>query len=372
MKIAQIVESAGGGTGRHVIDLSRGLARRGHDVTVVYSPVRAEPAFLEGLAGAGVATATAPFRRAVGVHDLAHVGALRRVLRERGPFDVVHGHSSKAGALVRLLPASVPGGRAYTPHAIRTMDPTLPRAQRAAYGTMERLLALRPGRFVAGSTHEVESLRAIGVRAGRIDLIDFAIEEAPPGTRADARARHGFGEGDLVIGFVGRLVPQKAPERAVRALATIDRADLRLALVGTGELEGPLRELAAREGVEARVSFLGFQDGQRTMPAFDALIVPSRYDSSPYVLLEAIMAGVPIIAAPIGMAEQIAGDGGAGWLVENTDGPGPWAEAIRAVCDPARLAVARQAARRLSETRSIDRMLAQMEAVYERARAAAR
>ena len=372
MRIAQIVESAGGGTGRHVIDLTGGLARRGHDVTLVYSPVRVEPQFRDGLARLDVETVTAPFRRGLGVHDLSHVRALRRILERRGPFDVVHGHSSKAGALVRLLPASVPGARAYTPHAIRMMDPTLSPIRRMFYAALERLLSMRPGTFVAGSAHEVQSLSAIGIARERIELLDFGIEPCPAASREEARRAHGLGGRGIVVGFVGRLVRQKAPERAIRALARSGRRDVTLALVGTGELEGPLRRLSAAEGVENRVLFLGFRDGQGAMFAFDALIVPSRYDSSPYVLLEAIMAGVPIVGAPIGMAEQIIGDGGAGLLVPNTDDPEPWARAIRAICDPACLEAARAAARHLRATRSLDHMVEQMEGIYERAAASAR
>ena len=369
MRIAQVVESAGGGTGRHVIDLTGGLARRGHDVTLVYSPLRVEPQFLEGLARTGAEVVSAPFRRALGVHDLSHLRALGRILARRGPFDVVHGHSSKAGALVRLLPASVPGARVYTPHAIRMMDPTLSPARRSFYAALERLLARRGGTFVAGSAHEVESLRAIGVARDRIELLDFGIAPCPSAPREEARRAHGLAGRGVVMGFVGRLVRQKAPERAIRALARSGRPDVTLALVGTGELEGELRRLSVAEGVAERVVFLGFRDGQAAMSAFDVLLVPSRYDSSPYVLLEAVMAGVPIVGAPIGMAEQIVGDAGAGLLVANTDDPEPWAHAIRAMCDPARLEAARAATRRLRATRSLDHMVEQMAGIYARASA---
>ena len=371
MKLAQVVESAGGGTGRHVLDLAGGLGRRGHDVTLVYSPLRAEPQFLDGLARAGAEVVTAPFRRGLGVHDLSHVRALRRILQERGPFDVVHGHSSKAGALVRLLPASVPGGRAYTPHAIRMLDPTLTPGRRAFYAALERVLARRPGVFIAGSGEEVECLRGIGVAEGRIELLDFGIEAVPALTHRGVRRTHGLDEDGLLIGFVGRLAPQKAPERAIRAIARAGRPDVALAMVGSGDLEPELRRLAAEEGVGDRVRFLGPLDGPAVMAAFDALIIPSRYDTIPYVLLEAIMAGVPVVGAPVGMVERIVADGGAGVLVPNTDDPEPWARALREICEPERLAAARAAARRLSSIRSLDHMIDQMEGIYERAAASA-
>jgi glycosyltransferase involved in cell wall biosynthesis len=369
VKVAQVVECSAGGTGRHVLDLTEGLAERGHDISLLYSTERMESKFrrrLERLRG--VKRYMLPFRRVIGLHDARHVSDLAALLRRIGPFDVVHGHSSKAGALVRLLPASVPGARVYSPHAVRTMDPTLSPLGRAFYSGVERLLALRSGRFVAGSAHEVEELCRIGVPRDRITLLDFGIrKEDVPLSREEARSEYGL-EGDgLLLGFVGRLDWQKAPERAIRSLARLGRPDTRLALVGDGELAEGLWRTAREEGVADRVLFLGFQDGQRIMPAFDLLIMPSRYESSPYVLLEAIMAGVPILTTPVGMAEQLVGDDGAGTLVANTDDPEPWAQAIARQAEPERLAATRRALTALQSTRSLDAMIRQIEAIYERA-----
>lgn len=366
MRIAQVVEASGGGTGRHVIDLTSGLARTGHDVTLIYSPLRIEPQFAEGLKGLDVDLHTAPFRRELGSHDLAHVRLLARILRDAGPFDVVHGHSSKAGALVRLLPGSVPGRRVYTPHAIRMLDPTLTPGRRRFYATLERMLATRPSLFVAGSAEEVGCLRGIGIADERIVLLDFGIGPGPNVTRSEARARHGLPQDASVIGFVGRLVPQKAPERAIRALGRAGRTDLHMALVGMGNLEPFLRDLAVREGVADRVRFLGPANGQAAMPAFDVLVMPSRYDTIPYVLLEAVMAGVPVVGSPVGAVERVVGEGGAGIVVPNTDDPEPWAGAIRDIFEPTRLEAARAATERLQSLHSLEHMVRQMEGIYER------
>lgn len=366
MKIVQIVEAAGGGTGRHVLDLTRGLRARQHDVTVIYSPCRAEERFVSALAEMeGVDAVPLPFRREIGLHDLRHLLQLKNLLRRLGPFDVVHGHSSKAGALIRLLPRSVPGVRTYTPHAVRTMDPMLPRAQRAFYSALERILAPRAGLIIAGSADEVSALRAIGVGDSRIELLKFGIALDPSLSREQARAAHAFAPQDTVIGFVGRLTPQKAPERAIRALGRLGRPDVRLAIVGDGQ-ESLLRAIAEEEGVRDQVVFLGPLDGQKVMPAFDVIMIPSRYDSSPYVLLEAIMAGVPIVATPIGMAEELLEGASAGRLVPNTDDPGPWCAAIQSMLDSSRLEEARTSIRQLQTVRSLDTMINQMETIYRR------
>jgi glycosyltransferase involved in cell wall biosynthesis len=368
VRIAQVVESAGGGTGRHVLDLTEGLAERGHEVTLIYSLERIEAKFkTRAEALSGVERVTLPFRRQIGLHDISHVLALASVLRRRGPFDVVHGHSSKAGAIVRLLPRSVPGARVYSPHAIRTMDPTLSTARHLFYSGVERLLSYRRGHFVAGSRHEVAELARIGAYPDRITLLDFGIDNRIPLDRRVVRTAYGLdGDGPL-LGFVGRLDWQKAPERAVRALARLDDRRVRLALVGEGDLEAELRQVAHREGIEDRVLFLGFQDGQRIMPAFDLLVMPSRYESSPYVLLEAIMANVPVLATSVGMAEQLIGDGRAGKLVPNTDNPAPWADAIALQLQSEQRRIAKTAMHELQASRSLETMIRQIEVVYDHA-----
>jgi glycosyltransferase involved in cell wall biosynthesis len=366
MKIAQVVEAAAGGTGRHILDLTRGLRSRGHEITVIYSPCRAEQKFVDGLAAIeGVRAVPLGFRRELGLHDFRHLLELKRTLTRLGPFDVIHGHSSKAGALVRLLPRSVPGVRAYTPHAVRTMDPTLSRAARLFYTLLERVLAPRSRMVLAGSVDEVAALRAIGVRTDRIELLKFGIARPDDLSRERAREAHALAPEDLVIGFVGRLTAQKAPERVVRAIARLGRRDVKLALVGDGEDE-PLRSIAADEGVAEQIAFLGALDGQQVMPAFDMIVIPSRYDSSPYVLLEAIMAGVPIVATPIGMAEELLAGEGAGRLVPNTDDPDPWCAAVESLLEPGRLDEARSSVLRLQSARSLDTMVGQMESVYGR------
>lgn len=111
-------------------------------MTAVYSPLRAESRFVDELLALPLHEIIAlDMHRAVGPWDLASYRALGRLIRDKGPFDIVHGHSSKAGALTRL--ATLPGRNPpvlYTPHAFRTMDPTLGSKGRLVYGGVERLL----------------------------------------------------------------------------------------------------------------------------------------------------------------------------------------------------------------------------------------
>ena len=98
-----VLETGGGGAGRHVVDLARGLIQRGYGVTLAYSGLRAEASFLDEIhSTADLHCIRIDMTRAVSATDLTAARAIHAYLRQFGPFRVVHGHSSKAGALSRI------------------------------------------------------------------------------------------------------------------------------------------------------------------------------------------------------------------------------------------------------------------------------
>ena len=334
MKILHIVESCGGGVARHIIDLSKKLLARGHEVTVVYSSVRAEDYFLENLKPLpGIRMYEIPMQRAVSVSDFWSWRQLVKIVASKGPFDVIHGHSSKGGALSRLLPGSIKGTRIYTPHAFRVMDPKISSSSKILYNVLENLLGRISDGVILGSDQEYEIAHKIGINQRKLFHVDFAIADAPLQNRDEVRRRLGFNEEDLLIGFVGRLVSQKAPERAIHALSSINSKFAKLVFIGEGPLMPDLRKLSQSLSVENRVVFLGQLPGMDNMPAFDVMLFPSRYESFGYVFLESAAARVPMVASPVGVAPMIVSGTESGVIVENTDNPEPWANALNTYLD---------------------------------------
>ena len=134
LRILLVVESAGGGTGRHVLDLAEGLAQRDCDVHVAYSTRRADRMFLDRRnAMSGVTFIEVPCRTAIHPSDYAAMRALRRYIRRLGPFQIIHGHSSKGGALARLAALGSASAAFYTLHGLIMMDPGLARWKRMLY-----------------------------------------------------------------------------------------------------------------------------------------------------------------------------------------------------------------------------------------------
>ena len=339
LRILQVLEPSGGGSGRHFVDLCQGLSQRGHQVTAIYSPVRAEQRFVDELFSLPLdAAIPVSMTRAPGPSDLSAWKAIHDVTRNHGPFDIIHGHSSKAGALTRLrLPGRhVP--RVYTPHAFRTMDPTLGRGGRLAFGLIEAAL----GRFVSDaiicvSKDEYAHALSLGIPEKRLTRVVNGVAPPPSGQRSVLRAQFGLPEDATVFGFIGRLSAQKAPERLVDAFAriAIQTPQAYLLMIGAGELEAGLRRQIAETGLTDRIILNASLPGAEAVQCFDALVMPSRYEAMSYVALEAAAAGLPLILTDVGGASTVLRNGENGILIGNSDDSDELAAALSTVCNPA-------------------------------------
>ncbi len=310
-----MVESAAGGVARYLADLLPLQVDDGFDVTVLYSPGRTDAAWRRAeaaLAAKGVALATLGMRREVGLWDLGDALKLRRWVRGQAPFDVVHAHSSKAGALVRMaFPGR--GAKVYTPNAFATMSTAIGPRKRAAYATFERLLSRSGGVTMLVSEDELAHARGLRLPESKLRMVPMGMAIAPTGEREAARGELGLSSEETVVGFVGRFWDQKDPTTAVRAFAAYARVGGEgvLVMVGYGDGARDVEAAAAREGIADRVRLVLDGDAPKLMPAFDALLMTSLYESFGYVLLEAAVNGVPCVATPVGIAPPLAEAGGA-------------------------------------------------------------
>ena len=329
MRILHVVEATEAGVGRHVLDLAEGLLDRGHDIHLAYSPRRADSLFQDRLLSLnGLATWTVDLRRGPHPSDVGAVRAIRKGLRVES-FDIVHGHSSKGGAVARLAALTTKVPAVYTPHAIRTMDPTASALTRYAVGWAERLLARVNGLVIAVSDTEAEHLTRLGIPRQRLRMVPNGINEIALPSRDEARCALALPRDAAVIGFVGRLATQKAPDVLVSAFARVSRSHpgALLAVVGDGVLRPRLQRTCEELGLQQRVRWLGERNGQHAMPAFDLLNLPSRYEGLSLVLLEALVAGLPIVVTERANAGSVVNPGVNG-LVVPVDDPDALAEAI--------------------------------------------
>jgi glycosyltransferase involved in cell wall biosynthesis len=175
----------------------------------------------------------------------------------------------------------------------------------------------------------------------------------------------------VVIGFVGRLVEQKAPEVLVRGFAAaLVRAPMaHLAIVGAGPLEASLRGLATSLGVAGRIRWLGERDARGVLAGFDAFALSSRKEGLPYVILEAMAAGLPVVATTSAGVEILVEPGVSGEVVPRDDAVA-FGEALAGVASDAdkRHRYGRAALARTSRF-TIDAMVNGTLAAYAEARA---
>ncbi len=161
----------------------------------------------------------------------------------------------------------------------------------------------------------------LGLGKNRVILVPNGVGAAVLTPRDEARREMGVDDDAVVIGFVGRLVEQKAPEVLVRAFATTlhSHKAARLAIVGAGPLLEPMRHLAAQLGIGRKIIWLGERDARRVLAGFDIFALSSRKEGLPYVVLEAMAAGLPVVATSSAGVEILVETGVTGAVVPPED-----------------------------------------------------
>jgi glycosyltransferase involved in cell wall biosynthesis len=318
LRILLVIESSGGGSARHVVDLAGGLLAQGHHVEVVYSPLRADAWFVRDLeALPGIVIYPLEMRRSVGLHDFLSARKLQKLIVSCAPFDIIHGHSAKAGALIRLAGIGISGRKIYTPHAFITLDPNLGAKKRFIYTVVERLLAKYADGIICVSQEEEAHAIELGISKKLLFTVENGLVPLSAGDREAARKSLGLKETDVCLGFVGRISGQKPVDRMIRAfhLLHLQYPDLVVAIVGEGPDYESVQELAHSLNISDRVRFTGAAEGIFMMSGFDVFVLPSSYEAFPYVYLEALYRGLPIITTDVGGSSAVVAEGVNGYIV---------------------------------------------------------
>jgi glycosyltransferase involved in cell wall biosynthesis len=290
-----------GGLFRHVCDLASASIDRGHRVGIVCDSASTSDAddMLEELRPrCALGLHRIPMRRAVGPWDMA---TALRVVRAVPRADILHGHGAKGGAYARLAAAAVSWSRGtrvvYTPHGgALHEDPKRPRGR--VYFAVERVLAKLTDGLVFTSEFEARAYRRlVGAPACPTRVVHNGVSERDfePLEAASAAT-------DFV--FIGELRHLKGLDLLLHALVDVDAT---AAIVGSGPDEDELRRLASRLHLHDRVTFLGRLPARDAFTRGRCLVMPSRAESLPYIVLEAAAAGVPLIASDVGGIPEIIG-----------------------------------------------------------------
>ncbi len=325
VRVVHVMEATIGGTRRHLVDLARGQARAGLEVHLAVATVRDPgfPADLEALEREGVGVARLPMVREIApVRDLAAVRALAGLLKRLRP-EIVHTHSSKGGALGRLASiATGVGARVHTPHTFAFLFSSMfGPAKRRLYRSIELLLGRATARTIAVSSSEAETfLRSGVVAAERIRVVPNGVDPARFLDAAPlALESLGLDRSRPVAAVIGLVYSGKGQDLALQCLVRPGCEALQLLIVGPGDTR-PLEALAHELGVAERVRFLGPRsDVPALLAAIDFLILPSRWEGMPYIVLEAMASARAVAATPVDGARDLVVHGATGRIAERID-----------------------------------------------------
>jgi glycosyltransferase involved in cell wall biosynthesis len=374
MRVLHVMESTIGGTRRHLVDLASGQRRRGLDVHLAVSNLR-QASFESDLArleAEGCGVLRIPMVREIApAQDAVHLAALARHLESLRP-QIVHTHSSKGGTLGRLASiATGVGARVHTPHTFAFLfDAMFPAWKRELFRDVETALAGHTLRTIAVSASEAATIGRSGVvDPARIRVVPNGPDPAPwIGAQAMSRGDLGLPEDAPVAAVLGLLNVAKGQDLALDMLAREGLERLHLVLAGEGEMREELRAKAETLGVADRVRLLGFRDDAPAIVAMaDFTLLPSRWEGMPYIALESMAAGRPVVATPVDGARDLVEHGSTGFLAREISADA-LAEAVRALLALApdqRRAMGARGRERMLARWTADRMVEGVLAVYD-------
>ncbi len=203
---------------------------------------------------------------------------------------------------------------------------------------LDRWLARGTDAYVCIASHLMEQQVPVGFRDRSVIIPQFFDIDRFVGGRADLPAIDAFSDpARPILGFVGRLEPEKGISIAIAAMRGIVDAvpGARLRIIGTGSLESDLKIQVTELGLTDHIEFVGHRtDICDQMAAMDLLLIPSYNEAFGLVVLESIAAGVPLLGSRSGAFPEILEDGKYGTLAD-PDAPDAWAEtAIDLIGDP--------------------------------------
>ena len=304
--------------------------------------------------------------------DVRALAMLVRLMRA-GRYDIVHTHTSKAGLLGRVaaVMAGVPVV-VHTPHG-HIFHGYFGRPQTAVYRCLEAAAARHTDRIITlterGAREHVEA--GVGPPELFVPIhsgVDVAAYERPTRGRAVVRRELGIADSASVLIAVGRLAPVKGHEVLLRAMVGVvrERPGVVLLLAGDGPQRGFLEELARQLGLGGSVRLLGLRaDVVDLLHASDVFCLPSHNEGMGRVVVEAMAAGVPVVASGVGGVPELIEDGRTGVLVAPADEGALCAGILRVLGNgPAAADMAVRARAEVAPRYSLAAMLDRIDSLY--------
>jgi glycosyltransferase involved in cell wall biosynthesis len=316
MNIALMVTRADpvGGAQIHVRDLAVAIRSQGHSPTVITS---GSGPFLHDLRAQQIPVIVLKHLAApiAPVRDIRALHEVQTTLRNLRP-ELLATHSSKAGILGRLAARRLRIPVVFTAHGW-SFTPGIAPLQAGLYRGIERLAAPLTDKIITVSEFDRQlALKARIAPPDRLVTVNNGIPDVPPDRRADP------GRAPVHLVMVARFEPQKDHSTLLHALSGLTHTEWELDLIGEGPLRRETEQLAATLGLGSRVRFLGQRtDVDRCLADSQISVLATNWEGFPLTVLEAMRAGLPVVASSVGGVSEAVKDGTSGFLVPRGDVP---------------------------------------------------
>lgn len=334
MKIVHITQATSGGVYTYISDLMTSLRERGCS-QALFCPE--EGPLMDKTTDNGFEVESIHAVREISPLSDLRVGFEIASAIKRHKPDLVHLHSSKAGAIGRLIFEGTPV--IYTPHGW-AFNMAVSQLKQSVYAMTEKFLSASTVRIIAISKYEYKSAIDRNIcEPEKMVLIENGInleafEPVSSLNRRQIRRHYAVKDDEILIGAVGRLTDSKNPALFIDIAKTL-KADARLRFmwVGDGELSDDMMTLAEEQGVADRIIFTGWTERVGAhMQAMDIGLHTASWEGFGLAIAEFMAAGVPVVSSSVGGTTEIIDDGITGFLCDNAD--------LNSYIDPIRLLIA--------------------------------
>ncbi|MCX7305681.1 MAG: glycosyltransferase family 4 protein [Hyphomicrobiales bacterium] len=313
LRIVHCFRSPVGGIFRHVRDLAQAQAAAGHLVGIVCDSTTGgafeERLFEEVKPSLALGVSRTPMQRHIGLGDIGAAMRAYTIIKELQP-DVLHGHGAKGGVYSRMFGSVLRVFRYRVARLYTAHGGSLHYDERTVTGKLffglERLMARFTDFTLFVSEYERATYRRkVGAPNGPGGLVYNGLREAEFERIAAAQ-----GAADFL--YVGMMRDLKGPDLFIDALAGVEKRlgrEVTAVMVGDGDQMARYQAQAARLGLEQRVRFIAPMPARQAFALAGIVVVPSRAEAMPYIVLEALAAGKTMVATAVGGIPEIFGEG---------------------------------------------------------------
>jgi len=364
-----ITQSEWGGAQRYIFDLATNLPKDQYEVSVAAG---GSEELFEKLDSVAIKTFQLKYliREISPIQDYLAILEIRKLIKRIQP-NIIHLNSSKAGIVGSLAAIGLKTRVIYTIHGFVFNEP-MPAWKKYFYILAEKFTARFKEKLIcvsefdrqAGIKNKITSQKKFVTINNAVGPINFLSQEI-------AREKLGLPADKIIIGTIANFYPTKGLNYLIAAAKIIidQRPEIFFQLIGFGQLENDLRTLVKESNIAANFTIFNGKnmngDGKIYLKAFDFYTLPSVKEGFPYAILEAMQAGLPIVATNVGGLPEMINNNVNGLLVKPAD-PAELAQALISLLNDKNLAqqFGRQAKIDFENKFSLEKMIAATEKIY--------